>query len=81
MYAMTSGAPASMRCTRDAGTTITWPATLYEVGTYTVALTSTNAYGSDTETKTNYITVKEAGAWTVITYEEYHPYGTTAWWA
>ncbi len=26
-------------------------------GTYTVALTVTNAYGSDTETKTNYITV------------------------
>jgi PKD repeat protein len=26
-------------------------------GTYTVALTATNAYGSDTETKTNYITV------------------------
>ncbi len=26
-------------------------------GTYTVSLTATNAYGSDTETKTNYITV------------------------
>jgi len=28
-------------------------------GTYTVALTATNAYGSDTETKTGYITVNE----------------------
>ncbi|WP_456442762.1 PKD domain-containing protein [Caldithrix abyssi] len=29
-------------------------------GTYTVSLTATNAYGSDTNTKTNYITVTEA---------------------
>ena len=29
-------------------------------GTYTVALTATNAYGSDTETKTAYITVTES---------------------
>ena len=28
-------------------------------GTYTVSLTATNAYGSDTETKTNYITINE----------------------
>ncbi len=31
------------------------------VGTYTVELTVTNSYGSDIETKTNYITVTEAG--------------------
>ncbi len=30
-------------------------------GTYTVSLAATNAYGSDTETKTDYITVNEAG--------------------
>jgi PKD repeat protein len=30
-------------------------------GTYTVTLTATNAYGSDTETKTDYITVQPAG--------------------
>jgi PKD repeat protein len=29
------------------------------IGTYTVSLTATNAVGSDTETKTNYITVQE----------------------
>jgi PKD repeat protein len=32
--------------------------TYYTAGTYTVTLTATNAYGSDTETKTNYITVE-----------------------
>ena len=31
------------------------------VGTYTVALTVTNAYGSDTETKVDYITVSDVG--------------------
>ena len=31
-------------------------------GTYTVSLTATNAYGSDTETKTGYITVSEQQA-------------------
>jgi PKD repeat protein len=30
-------------------------------GTYTVTLTATNAFGSDTETKVNYITVEPAG--------------------
>ncbi len=30
-------------------------------GTYTVSLTATNQYGSDTNTKLNYITVQEAG--------------------
>ena len=32
------------------------------LGTYTVELTATNAYGSDTETKTNYITIVAPGA-------------------
>ncbi|MFZ5981492.1 MAG: PKD domain-containing protein [Candidatus Zixiibacteriota bacterium] len=31
------------------------------IGTYTVSLTVTNAFGSDTETKTDYITVNEVG--------------------
>jgi len=33
--------------------------TYNSAGTYTVSLTASNAYGSDTETKTNYITVTE----------------------
>jgi len=33
--------------------------TYASAGTYTVSLNATNAYGSDTETKTNYITVNE----------------------
>ncbi len=40
-------------------------------GTYTVSLIAANAYGSDTETKSGYITVNEAGAWTVITYDDF----------
>jgi serine protease len=40
-------------------------------GSYTVALTAANAYGSDTETKYNYITVTQAGDWTVITYDDF----------
>jgi PKD repeat protein len=39
--------------------------------TYTVSLTVSNAYGSDTETKTNYILVSESGGWTVITYDDF----------
>jgi PKD repeat protein len=35
--------------------------TYYTAGTYTVALTATNAYGSDIETKVDYITVQPAG--------------------
>jgi len=31
-------------------------------GTYSITLTATNSYGSDTETKTNYITVNESGS-------------------
>ncbi len=43
----------------DTGTsTLKNPSHTYNsVGTYTVSLTATNSYGSDTETKTNYITV------------------------
>jgi PKD repeat protein len=35
--------------------------TYYTQGTYTVTLTASNAFGSDTETKVNYITVEPAG--------------------
>ncbi|MFH2054851.1 MAG: PKD domain-containing protein, partial [bacterium] len=38
-------------------------------GTYTVSLTATNAFGSDGETKTGYITVTAPSAWTTITYD------------
>ena len=37
--------------------------TYTSAGTYTVALTATNAYGSNTNTKTNYITVTSGGGW------------------
>jgi PKD repeat protein len=40
-------------------------------GTYTVTLTATNAYGSDQEVKTDYITVNAPGAWTTITYDDF----------
>ena len=43
-------------------------------GTYTVTLTATNAYGSDGETKTNYITVTDPGGggdWVEITYDDF----------
>jgi PKD repeat protein len=47
----------------DGGTsTVQNPQHTYNAaGTYTVALTATNQYGSDTNTKLNYITVQEAG--------------------
>ncbi len=41
------------------------------VGTYTVSLTATNAYGSDVETKTDYITVTDVVPWTTITYDDF----------
>ncbi len=44
--------------------------TYNSAGKYTVSLTAANAYGSDTETKTDYITVSEGG-WTVITYDDF----------
>ncbi|MBU0982367.1 MAG: PKD domain-containing protein [candidate division Zixibacteria bacterium] len=42
-------------------------------GTYTVALTATNAYGSDVETKVDYITVTDPGSqtWVTITYDDF----------
>ena len=43
------------------------PAHTYSAaGTYTVSLTATNEYGSDTETKTDYITVTEPGSGPVL---------------
>ena len=41
--------------------TVQNPSHSYAAGTYTVSLTATNAYGSDGETKTNYITASPAG--------------------
>ena len=40
-------------------------------GTYTVTLTATNAFGSDAEVKTNYITVTEPSANQVITFDDF----------
>jgi hypothetical protein len=43
-------------------------------GTYTVTLTASNAFGSDGETKTNYITVTQpsgGGEWVTITYDDF----------
>jgi len=40
----------------SATSTVQNPSHTYAAGTYTVTLTATNAYGSDGETKTNYIT-------------------------
>ena len=64
-------------------------------GTYTVTLTASNAFGSDGETKTGYITVTEPSQTTVITYDGFesgmgsytdgggdmsrYTYGTYAW--
>jgi PKD repeat protein len=45
--------------------------TYTDAGTYTVSLTATNAFGSDTETKVAYITVTPPSAWTVITYDDF----------
>ncbi|MCB2230977.1 PKD domain-containing protein [bacterium] len=57
----------------DGGTsTLQNPSHTYTTaGTYTVSLTASNAFGSDGETKTAYITVNEAGAWTTITYDDF----------
>jgi len=42
-------------------------------GTYTVSLTASNAFGSDGETKTAYITVNDQGSatWVTITYDDF----------
>jgi len=64
----TSG-PTSWSWTFGDGGTSTAQNPSYEyaaAGTYTVELTVTNAYGSDTETKTDYITVTEPGQTTRV---------------
>jgi len=48
------------------------PSHSYAAGTYTVTLTATNAYGSDGETKTNYITATSGTA-------NVYPYNWTTW--
>lgn len=47
--------------------------TYTDPGTYTVTLTATNAFGSDGETKTGYITVNDPGSstWVTITYDDF----------
>jgi PKD repeat protein len=57
----------------DGGTsTAQSPSHTYTVaGTYTVTLTATNAYGSDNEVKTGYITANEPSASTVITFDDF----------
>jgi serine protease len=56
----------------DGGTsTAQNPSHVYAAGTYTVSLTVTGPGGTDSETKTDYINVTEAGAWTVITYDDF----------
>ena len=59
---LSSGSPTSWSWTfGDSGTsTAQSPSHQYAAGTYTVSLTATNAQGSDSETKTNYITAVTA---------------------
>ena len=62
---LSTGAPTSWSWNfGDGGTsTLQNPSHTYNAaGLYTVALTATNAYGSDNEVKTNYITVVEPGS-------------------
>jgi PKD repeat protein len=71
-----SGAPTSWSWTfGDGGTsTLANPSHTYTAaGTYTVTLDVTNAYGSDSLTRTNYVTVNEpgSGSWTTITYDDF----------
>jgi PKD repeat protein len=56
-----TGTPTAWAWTFGDGNTSTLqnPSHTYtELGTYTVTLTATNAYGEDTETKTNYVTLE-----------------------
>ncbi len=66
VFADTStGSPTSWSWSFDDGGTSTAQNPTYTyvtAGSYTVTLTVTNTFGSDTETKTNYITVSEPGA-------------------
>ena len=65
-----SGGPTSWSWTFGDGgsSTLQNPSYTYAaVGTYTVTLTATNAYGSDGETKVDYITVTEPGVTTFVT--------------
>ena len=57
----------------DGGTsTLKNPTHTYaSAGSYTVTLTATNGCGSDPETKTDYITVSSAPAWTRITFDNF----------
>ncbi len=71
-----TGSPTSWSWTFGDGGTSTAqnPSHTYTAaGDYTVSLTATNAEGSDTETKANYITVTEpgSGGWTTITYDDF----------
>ena len=60
---LSTGSPTSWDWTfGDGGTdTVQHPSHTYAEGTYTVSLTATNAYGEDTETKTDYITASGGG--------------------
>ncbi|MEN8006690.1 MAG: PKD domain-containing protein, partial [Candidatus Krumholzibacteriota bacterium] len=65
-----SGAPTSWSWTFGDGGTSTQqnPSYTYTAaGTYTVSLTASNAYGSDTDTKVDYITVTEPGVTAFVT--------------
>jgi serine protease len=57
----------------DGGTsTVKNPSHVYAAaGTYTVTLTATNAYGSDGETKTSYITATTPSTWITITSDNF----------
>jgi PKD repeat protein len=73
---LSSGNPTSWSWTFGDGGTSSAQNPSYEytsAGTYTVSLTATNAYGNDTETKVDYITVTEPGTgnWVVITYDDF----------
>jgi PKD repeat protein len=62
---LSTGSPTSWSWTfGDGGTsTAQHPSHTYnDIGTYTVTLVASNAYGSDTETKTGYITVTDPNA-------------------
>jgi PKD repeat protein len=54
------------------------PSHSYAAGTYTVSLTATNAYGSDGETKTNYITATGGGSPVTIFSDSFNN-GLTGW--